>query len=996
MDTSRYMLLFGFKLFISLVLVFLVSQQGEAVVTTGSSDVRHPIFLQEPEPHNYIVKSKPVTITCQAINAVDITFRCAEEWVPLKRHVRADFTHPETGEAVLQASVEVTRQAVEEYFGIDGYWCECNAWTEIPSPDRPWTGDNPPPAHVSSRRGLVQVAFIRKRFEREPISTSVELEKPVQLHCLPPTGVPPPEVFWLKDGQVINDKEETNFIISNEGNLIISQARLSDQGNFTCGAINVAATRKSESAELIVYVKGAWSTWSQWSDCDSKCGKGFQSRSRTCSNPAPLNNGSPCPGDWEQKVPCTTVCPVDYYHSSTVSSTLGWPVDGGWSTWASWSTCNEDCKHFRRRRCDNPPPQNNGKHCESTDLNITNCTGGLCREFPGSDVYAERTEKPGQDVKDIALYVGVSLAVLVLATIIVIIIFMIRRKDQRQFDMDLGERSLPQYDDEDKKPAKNGAMVQPDLTQTIAPVRTHSLYDQPPPNNNHIDAMEKIPMLNGHTHPVEDSPIIDKKSKHLYIQLPGEEKTDSTEKLTLQKSKASLKSSTSGSRPQSEYDTDNSNRQSVTSNLLPSNIDVEALAWGNITHAGGMLTIPETGVSVSIPEGAISKGNTEEIFIAVCRDDKDRPKLSDKQTILSPILLLGPQGLALHKPVIVSFQHCASQKHGLWVMRVYGSGTAYDEPPAWKHLVTFGEETLNTPIYCQVDTNCCHMMTDQLCRYALIGESMQGTAAMKRLRLAAFAPAVASSIDYSIRVYVVEDTQDAVEGVIQLEKKLGAALLDRPKQILFQDGGNNLCLTIEELAPGWRSKLTANYQEIPFRHIWSGNQNNLHCSFSLEHTDGLQQTVSCKIGVYQKSILGNRAVLQIVSNLTEKVIPSPTVPGKPRASTTVSSSGCSSMVTLDQAQKAFRLPSQIKTKLCAYLDPPNSRGNDWRMLAQALCVDRYINFFASKPSPTEHILDLWEARHREETALTDLMNTLRVMDRFDAAAVLEKELGPWL
>lgn len=34
------------------------------------------------------------------------------------------------------------------------------------------------------------------------------------------------------------------------------------------------------------------------------------------------------------------------------------------------------------------------------------------------------------------------------------------------------------------------------------------------------------------------------------------------------------------------------------------------------------------GVSLTIPEGAILKGNTEEIFIAVSREDKDRPKLT--------------------------------------------------------------------------------------------------------------------------------------------------------------------------------------------------------------------------------------------------------------------------------------------------------------------------------------------------------------------------------
>ena len=61
-----------------------------------------------------------------------------------------------------------------------------------------------------------------------------------------------------------------------------------------------------------------------------------------------------------------------------------------------------------------------------------------------------------------------------------------------------------------------------------------------------------------------------------------------------------------------------------------------------------------------------------------------------------------------------------------------------------------------------------------------------------------------------------------------------------------------------------------------------------------------------------------------------------------------------------------------------------------------LFLCRYINYFATKPSPTEHILDLWEARHREEGAITDLMNTLRVMGRMDAAGIIEKHIGSWL
>ncbi|KAG0713231.1 Netrin receptor unc-5 [Chionoecetes opilio] len=56
----------------------------------------------------------------------------------------------------------------------------------------------------------------------------------------------------------------------------------------------------------------------------------------------------------------------------------------------------------------------------------------------------------------------------------------------------------------------------------------------------------------------------------------------------------------------------------------------------------------------------------------------------------------------------------------------------------------------------------------------------------------------------------------------------------------------------------------------------------------------------------------------------------------------------------------------------------------------------YLNYFACKASPTEHILDLWEARHREPNALTDLLNVLRVMGRPDAAHILETHAGAWI
>lgn len=82
----------------------------------------------------------------------------------------------------------------------------------------------------------------------------------------------------------------------------------------------------------------------------------------------------------------------------------------------------------------------------------------------------------------------------------------------------------------------------------------------------------------------------------------------------------------------------------------------------------------------------------------------------------------------------------------------------------FQNVVTLGHETINTPLYCQLDGRQCHLATDRLCRYVLVGESEdEGGWAIKSLTLAAFAPSLYSAVDYNIRVYCVEDTRAALQ-----------------------------------------------------------------------------------------------------------------------------------------------------------------------------------------------------------------------------------------
>jgi len=76
----------------------------------------------------------------------------------------------------------------------------------------------------------------------------------------------------------------------------------------------------------------------------------------------------------------------------------------------------------------------------------------------------------------------------------------------------------------------------------------------------------------------------------------------------------------------------------------------------------------------------------------------------------------------------------------------------------------------SSPCFVHVTSTCCYVMMTSFGRYALIGQPSQRiapvatpSATCKRLRLAVFVPRVAASLDYSVRVYFVEDTASALQ-----------------------------------------------------------------------------------------------------------------------------------------------------------------------------------------------------------------------------------------
>ncbi|XP_071208676.1 netrin receptor UNC5D-like isoform X6 [Salvelinus alpinus] len=622
-------------------------------------------------------------------------------------------------------------------------------------------------------------------------------------------------------------------------------------------------------------------------------------------------------------------------------------VDGGWEEWSAWTLCSVQCERQRRRECNDPPPRHRGKMCDGPSDTTENCTGGMCTQsMDGSN--------------DVALYSGLGAGIIAVTVLVVAV--MLYRKNQSDYGVDVidssaltgGFQSFNFKTTRQGNPLLLNSSLQPDLT-------VGGTYSSPICFQDSID------------------------NKELFDPLPDiKVKVQSSFMVSLGVADRAEYHAAKGHPPETfprglnrDYSNSTVERRSTKTGLLTPNgphlntTKDQLGTTGVFGHLGGRLVVPNTGVSLLVPHGAIAEDPSSEMFMVINQGESSVQTEEGFEILLGPEVTYGPPGIDLSRPVAMTIAHCAEVDADNWNVQLKRK----TQDNKWEEVMSVEDES--TSCYCLMDSSSCHLLLDQPGSYALVGEPLT-QAAVKRLKLAVFGSMGPTPMDYSLRVYCVDDTPHAFQGVVATETCRGGQLLEEPKILPFRGNTFSLQVSIQDVPQFlWNIKPFTTCQEFSFSQVWCSNQQPLHCAFSLERYSPTTTQFSCKISV--KQVKGHEQILQVYTSVAKS---------KKESVLFFMQTDCT--VTSQTGPKAFKIPLSIHQRICATFDTANTKGKDWQLLAQKLHLDRNLLYFAKQQSPSAVILSLWEARHQDTGDLDSLASALEEIGKIQSKSTVAK------
>ncbi|XP_007573511.1 PREDICTED: netrin receptor UNC5D-like [Poecilia mexicana] len=612
-------------------------------------------------------------------------------------------------------------------------------------------------------------------------------------------------------------------------------------------------------------------------------------------------------------------------------------VDGGWDEWSEWTVCSSQCERQRSRECNSPAPRHRGKTCEGSSKATENCTDGLCTQNRKllHDVKPQNMESS----IDVALYSGLGAGIV--AVVILVVAVMLYRKNHSDYGVDVidssaltgGFQSFNFKTTRQGNPLLLNSSMPPDMTVG----RTYST-----PLCFHDGADKEL------FDPLPDIKV--KVQSSFMVSLGVAERAEFHAKAPSESYPQDLSCDFCST-------VDKRKKGPLTLNGPLSGSREQLRTSGVFGHVGGRLVVPNTGVSLLVPHGAVAENMSWEMCMVINQGEASAQTLEGCEILLGPEVTYGPSGLDLFCPVAMTVAHCAEVDAENWNIQLKRK----TQDDKWEEVMSVEEES--TSCYCLMDSSSCHLLLDQPGSYALVGEPLT-QAAVKRLKLAVFGSVEAGALNYSLRVYCVDDTPHAFQGVVAAETSRGGQLLEEPKTLPFRANTFSLQVSIQDVPQFlWSIKPFTTCQEFSFPQVWCSNQQPLHCAFQLERYSPAATQLSCKISVRQ--VKGHEQILQVYTAVAE---------GEKEPVPFFMQTDCT--VTSQTGPKAFKIPLSIRQRICATFDTANAKGKDWQLLAQKLHLDRNLGYFAKQRSPSAVILSLWEARHQDSADLDSLASAL--------------------
>ncbi|XP_066280703.1 uncharacterized protein [Branchiostoma lanceolatum] len=259
--------------------------------------------------------------------------------------------------------------------------------------------------------------------------------------------------------------------------------------------------------------------------------------------------------------------------------------------------------------------------------------------------------------------------------------------------------------------------------------------------------------------------------------------------------------------------------------------------------SGGKLELPEVGVRLGVPMGAVPEGETIQMYLGLSWHKDYRPVLSDlAESLLSPTVYFGPHFGKLNLPATLVFPHSAlveedEEGEGGWNYRVcYNEGIIFNtQEPEWFDTVE-GEEEMRP----DVDQETVSLQTRVPGAYVLLGrEANDDILICKRVKIIAYLHLIRAKGMVKVKVYCTDDVPGVVQVLEKKEATRGTLVSMTTADSAFYNDGSELRVRIrhnlkhvEEHNPTKLKKV------ISYKSIW--HQSSPFCIFKFTAKEQLE------------------------------------------------------------------------------------------------------------------------------------------------------------